>query len=88
MGYLLVTTSTRSSPLSNSCLKVGAPCQLYDVFLFSSSNCVVNLTADKKIVLKEALRVLKVLYLLLKCTLNMGGKYRIKMIIRNMSKYK
>ena len=30
------------------------------MFVCWSSNCVVNLTADKKVVLKEAYRVLKV----------------------------
>lgn len=32
----------------------------FPMFVFWSSNCVVNLTADKKVVLKEAYRVLKV----------------------------
>ena len=38
------------------------PSSVVRCVIVSSSNCVVNLTADKKIVLKEAHRVLKVLY--------------------------
>ena len=33
---------------------------MFGWFSLQSSNCVVNLTADKKVVLKEAYRVLKV----------------------------